>query len=134
MINEVWVIDDDQIFKYVLNVLIKQNEQYNIVKEFSNGLEAKEALEDRIKRGQPLPDTILVDINMPVMSGWGFLSYACAATQGLDKVPSFYIMSSSNAVSDKNKSKNHKCLNGYITKPFQEQHLCDVALHKPILV
>jgi two-component system, chemotaxis family, chemotaxis protein CheY len=63
----VLVIDDDAEIRQALTEIL-EDEQY-AVQAAANGKEALELLE----RG-PCPDVILLDVMMPVMDGWHFLS------------------------------------------------------------
>jgi signal transduction histidine kinase/ActR/RegA family two-component response regulator len=61
------LVDDDADVRHALRPIIER-EGY-VLKEAENGLAALE----RLKREGP-PDLILLDLEMPVMDGWGFLS------------------------------------------------------------
>jgi CheY-like chemotaxis protein len=41
--------------------------------EFHNGKDAFNQLKEDIEQDRPLPDLILLDLNMPVWDGWQFL-------------------------------------------------------------
>jgi CheY-like chemotaxis protein len=63
----VLVVDDDMEIRQALTDIL-QDEDYD-VRAAANGREALEMVE----RG-PCPDVILLDVMMPVMDGWHFLS------------------------------------------------------------
>jgi CheY-like chemotaxis protein len=125
MINEVWIIDDDLIFKRILNFLFRQNSQYKNVVEFGHGLEAKKQLENRLRQGMQLPDVILIDTNMPIMSGTAFLTWLKKEVEALDDLilPYIYLMSSSNISDEIKKNENYSILSGFIEKPLKKEHL-----------
>jgi CheY-like chemotaxis protein len=75
----VLVIDDDAEIRQALTEIL-EDENY-IVRAASNGREALEIL----SRGE-CPDVILLDVMMPVMDGWHFLSARLAHPQ-LVEVP-----------------------------------------------
>jgi signal transduction histidine kinase/CheY-like chemotaxis protein len=61
------LVDDDADVRYALRPIIER--EGFVLNEAENGLAALE----RLKRDGP-PDLILLDLEMPVMDGWGFLS------------------------------------------------------------
>ena len=68
-----YVIDDDEIFVFVLRKLLQKTRHFEEVINISNGLEAIEILVNQYERSQLLPDLIFLDLNMPVLDGWQFL-------------------------------------------------------------
>ena len=64
-----------------------------------------------------LPDLILLDINMPVMDGWEFMEKMGLLKSKFSKNITVYIVSSSIATADKNKSKTYSDILGYLSKP-----------------
>ena len=70
--KKVFVVDDDKIYHFVLKNLLSKN-GISVTPCFcENGLDALEALKQKISTNS-LPDVIMLDINMPVMDGWQFL-------------------------------------------------------------
>lgn len=57
------VVDDHALFRAGLTSLLQEMEEFQIIGEASNGREALKIIQER------LPDVVLLDINMPVMSG-----------------------------------------------------------------
>jgi CheY-like chemotaxis protein len=70
----VFVIDDDSITRFIHRKVIDSLNQFTIeYNEASNGLDAIRFLENLIIDGRDFPDIILLDINMPVLDGFGFI-------------------------------------------------------------
>ena len=65
-----FIIDDDNIFVFVLKKLLEKNENFVQFRDFKNGEDVIDILE---KDSAEFPDIILLDINMPVVDGWQFL-------------------------------------------------------------
>ena len=59
------LVDDHVIVRSGLRSLIEVLGNYEVVKEYSDGKELTEA----IKAGEPLPDIVIMDLEMPVMDG-----------------------------------------------------------------
>ncbi|UJH68096.1 two-component system response regulator [Allomuricauda sp. SCSIO 65647] len=72
-IDSIYIVDDDPITVFGISKMLGIVVECNDITTFNNG---KEALDDFIKRwdsNKKLPDVIFLDINMPIMDGWGFL-------------------------------------------------------------
>ncbi len=65
----VMVVNDDQIQNLICRKVFQMSGQGIVVKDFIDPLEAIE----EIKNGNIEPNFILLDVNMPGMSGWGFI-------------------------------------------------------------
>jgi CheY-like chemotaxis protein len=94
---------------------------------FKNGKEAVSALHKIIENTELIPDIILLDINMPVMDGWEFMEEIKTIKSQIDKKIIIYIVSSSIAVEDKNKSKEFKDVFAFISKPVNVQDIMVIA-------
>lgn len=63
MRNKVFIVDDHFVVREGLKLILETNELFQIIGEAENGKEALEFIEKQ------QPDVILMDLNMPVMSG-----------------------------------------------------------------
>jgi len=72
-IKNIFVIDDDSIALFGTRKMLSKIIQKSTVFEFRNGQVAIEDIKERILTGKPLPEVIFLDINMPILDGWGFL-------------------------------------------------------------
>ncbi len=124
----IWIIDDDPIYQTIIHKLIQKAGVFSSHSSFTNGKEAiitlKNTLEDD---ANCLPDVILLDINMPVMDGWEFMEEIKMIKAKINKQIIIYIVSSSIAIEDRNKSKTFTDIMGYIPKPISINDLIAIV-------
>lgn len=126
--KSIWIIDDDSIYKFVIQKLLTKTELFENVKLFSNGEEASIALKKEINLMTQLPDIILLDIEMPIMDGWGFMSEIDVLKPKIaEKNIKIFMTSSSIASEDKVKVDNNPNIKGYLTKPITLEDLLVIA-------
>jgi CheY-like chemotaxis protein len=64
-----------------------------------------------------LPDVILLDLNMPGMDGWGFLTSLQKVLPEINKKIKVIILSSSESKMERSRSLDFPFVSAYITKP-----------------
>lgn len=69
----IFIVDDDPITVFGIKKMLKSVASCEDIQIFQNGHEAHEAIKERLKEGKIIPEVIFLDINMPIMDGWGFL-------------------------------------------------------------
>ena len=126
----IWVVDDDVIYQTIINKLIKKSGVFSAHSSFMNGKEALNTLNNTIGENDFLPDIILLDINMPVMDGWEFMEEIKMIKSKISKKIIIYIVSSSIAIEDKNKSKTFADIIGYIPKPISVDDLLSIVANE----
>lgn len=108
------IIDDDHLFVNLVQKLITVKEFTENVIVFKDGSEAIAYF----RKNNCIPDTILVDLNMPVMDGWEFVNQFSALQKKLATPTKLYIISASEDPQDLEKAKNMACVNDFIAKPI----------------
>lgn len=103
--NNVFVVDDDKIFHFIIKKLLTSNNININPSYFLNGLEALEGLKSKLDSGESQPDLILLDINMPILDGWQFLEEFKKLKDKLKKEITIYIISSSDNQTDLDKAE-----------------------------
>lgn len=117
--NDVFVVDDDKIFHFIIKKLLVSN-NINVEPEFfENGLLAIEGIKNKLDKKQKAPDLILLDINMPILDGWQFLEEFKLIKERIEKEIIIYIISSSDNTFDRNRAKDFKDeIKDYYLKPI----------------
>lgn len=124
-INSLYVIDDDKIYHFLLKNLFRQNGIDVASTFFGNGHDAIEHIKNNSTDNSiALPDLILLDVNMPIMDGWQFLEEFMKFESDLSKLPTIYMISSSNNEVDINRAKEFDgAVKGYFLKPICKEDL-----------
>ena len=117
--NDVFVVDDDKIFHFIIKKLLVSN-NINVEPEFfENGLLAIEGIKSKLENEENPPDLILLDINMPILDGWQFLEEFKLIKDKIKKEIAIYIISSSDNTDDRNRANDFKDdITDYYLKPI----------------
>jgi len=123
--EKVLIIDDDPIHNMVSSKLIEKAKFSNKTDKVLSGKLALEYLE-RNAAENALPKIIFLDINMPLMNGWEFLSYFSKLMGDKSKDIPVLMLTSSISPDDIEKSKNHPLVFEFVTKPLSIDKLNDL--------
>jgi CheY-like chemotaxis protein len=122
-LNQVLIIDDDEVNNLFCKIVIEHLGIAGDVHYCMSGPEAFDYLASCVKGGIPVPDLILLDINMPFMGGFNFLNQFIGLGYHETLPTKISMLSSSDVESDINKAMNYTCVIDYIVKPLSEQAL-----------
>tara|TARA_R110002051_G_scaffold325871_1_gene432735 strand:- start:28593 stop:29000 length:408 start_codon:yes stop_codon:yes gene_type:complete len=121
--KSICIIDDDPICVFGIRKMIDQVNFFNEIAVYANGLEAIQDFKKKLVENLPLPSTILLDLNMPIMDGWDFL-------EDFKKIPfedrknvRIHIVSSSVDSRDLTKANSYKEVNNFFTKPITKENI-----------
>ncbi|PKV75082.1 response regulator [Pontibacter ramchanderi] len=121
MVSKVYIIDDDDISIYLTSLVL---EEAGFAHEICTYTSADDALADLpLTASTALPDLILLDLNMPVKSGWDFLNVLRPHEETLKGKLDVFILTSSIAVSDQDQSREYPLVRGFLHKPLDEESL-----------
>lgn len=123
MIDIACIIDDDSIYVFGLRKIIEMNNLCKNILVFKNGEEALKYLAPLVTTSEEFPDVILLDINMPVLDGWGFLDEFTKLKPKINKKVTLYMVSSSVNQEDIDKANKYEQVSDYIIKPINIDEL-----------
>jgi CheY-like chemotaxis protein len=124
--DKICLIDDDEIYIFLMKKSFAAMGVHNEVLSFLNGSDALDELIKLKNNNEELPSIIFLDINMPIMDGWEFLSEFRKLKANISKKISVYIVSSSIAIEDIEKSKTFPEIVNYLTKPVELDTLVSI--------
>lgn len=113
----VWVVDDNSIFRTLAQIQIKKVKPDVQVSHFEHGELALKQLE--IDQNSKAPNIILLDINMPVMNGWEFMSGYDELDDAVKKNVDIYIVTSSIDQNDRQRAEESPYIRNFLVKPLQ---------------
>lgn len=124
---DICVVDDDDIYQFTIERIIKCFKLPVNLTAFTNGKRAFEFISDNIQNRDVLPDIIFLDINMPVMNGYEFIEKFEKIKSTLQKEIKIYLVSSSVDPYDINRADELAHVSGYFSKPLKHQVLKEIV-------
>ncbi len=119
-IESVCIIDDDTIYINLVSKIIELRRLSETVIVFNNGKEAMDFFQESIENNEKpkVPQVIFLDLNMPIMDGWQFLSEFSKIKNRISKKIDLYVVSSSIDSRDIERAKSIDVVSDYIAKPI----------------
>jgi CitB family two-component system response regulator MalR len=110
-LNKIFLLDDDPIVNVINEQLFRK---YNAAKQYIICRTSQEAI-DYITKAEPLPEIVIIDLNIPLTNGFAFLEkFYDRFVNNL----SVYILTSSVNPEDYNKAMSYPFVKGYLKKPL----------------
>ena len=119
------IVDDDDINIFLFKHLLKRSGFEVQARAFTNSVEALNYINQSIAELKRI-DLILLDINMPLMTGWDLLNELRPHGESLLKDQRVYMLSSSVHKTDIEKAKDHSEVSGFISKPISLDFLTGI--------
>jgi len=119
----VWLVDDDEIYVHVTKKVLAHLSDNIKLQSFENGALAITALQKCVEENQDVPGIILLDINMPELNGWDFLTEFKKLKTHISSEIKIYMVTSSQDQRDQSKAKDFEELSDYLVKPVFEDQL-----------
>jgi CheY-like chemotaxis protein len=120
------MIDDNPMEHLIMQRMLDSYELFPGTAHSADGRLIMEFLEENCTDVNHLPDVIFLDLNMPVYSGWDFMSSFAKIYPRLKKSIAIYVLSSSIDPEDVDKSKKYSFVKDFIVKPIEKQTLVDL--------
>jgi len=116
--NHYLLIDDEDVFNFIHRQIISGADHGARITEAIAAQDALDLILRHSKNPDELPDFILVDISMPEINGFEFLSKITQLMPDLAKKPLIYMVTSSLFESDRKSATAFPVLTGFIEKPI----------------
>lgn len=125
-IKNLLLVDDDEIFTFLTKRTIEETKLVEKVKIFGNGQDAIDFLAQAIERKGVLPDFIFLDINMPILDGWGFLEEFISIKAALGRKVTIFLISTSISPHDIERAYSISEVSDFIVKPLTKEKLFNI--------
>jgi CheY-like chemotaxis protein len=120
--KNVLLIDDDRIFNLLNKKTLERMDLVNQIHTALNGQDAIDLINEYFQGSRTLPDIILLDLNMPILDGFGFIdAFKRLNIPGKENVK-IVIVSSSDNPADIARAQSMG-IQEYLIKPITEKDL-----------
>lgn len=119
------IIDDEEIVLFVHKRIITVTLGITDIKTFSSAASALRFFQTDFKVNISAPTIVLLDLNMPVVSGWDFLEIFNEFDNEIKSAVHIYIVTSSIDPIDQKKALSNKNVIAFISKPITKEYLIE---------
>lgn len=121
-----YIIDDDELFLKLGKMYLEMGTCTSSVTLFNDATEALKAIEN-MEESLDQRYVFFLDLNMPILNGFGFLEALEKKPKLLQKNIQIYVLTSSINHDDIERIKQYKSVTEYLNKPMTRemvQHVC----------
>ncbi|MGI8893671.1 MAG: response regulator [Bacteroidia bacterium] len=125
--ENILLIDDNEIDNFI-------NERIIATSYFAKNIIVKKSAKDALEflKGigidKDLPEIIFLDLNMPVMDGFGFLNEFAKLEDKIKKKSKVIVLSSSISPEDINRASTNPYVYKYLNKPLSDKYLAVINI------
>ena len=116
-LQRILLIDDDAGNNTVSRIFLKRVVLETEIVAFTDPVKGLDYISTEYT-AKPVNTILLLDINMPVLSGWDVLDKFSDMLNDIKKYFTIFILTSSINIDDKQKAAAHPLVNSYIEKPM----------------
>ena len=120
------IIDDDEAFHFTTELILQKDDVVQRLDSFSNGKEGIEFIKAHLNEPEVLPDIILLDLYMPVLDGWDFLTILDEIEAELPKPIMVYVVTSTVDDQDYKKLRTIDRVKNYYVKPINRYMIREI--------
>lgn len=125
--KRVVIIDDDDIFLFLCSKALENVGFTEEIKKFTDGKKGLQYLLKELAGEEHFPTLLMIDINMPLVSGWEIVEALETKKPALTEKCKIFILSSSIDTRDKERALAYKTVAGFIIKPVSESYFLEMA-------
>lgn len=120
-LKKILLVDDDDLFNYIHQEILKKLQVTEKIEVAVNGKEALKFFESK----ENYPDLVLLDIDMPIMNGFEFLHQITTTYKEALTGTRIIMLTSSFNQRDIDKANGYK-VSGYLNKPLSPDKFFEV--------
>lgn len=120
-IREIWLVDDDRISLVIARHLFARHPRLKLTQVFERAGDVLKAVD----AGESMPDLVIIDINMPVMSGWELIE--CIREKHQEARLPVAVFTSSIDNRDEQRANSYQDVIGFFVKPLTAELLDTLA-------
>ncbi|GJM61245.1 MULTISPECIES: response regulator [Persicobacter] len=126
--ERIMIVDDDVVSNYICERTLDRSNYAKEVLTFSLPEKALGHLNNIVKKGlwQELPQVLFLDLQMPKVNGWQFLSRLKEIDQEIAQKIFIVMFSSSIFSEDMEQARNHPMIQQYHAKPLKAEMLEEI--------
>lgn len=127
LMKKLVIIDDDPIDHFVMKHALRGKDYFDTTTYTIYGSLILDYIEENRSEPEKLPDVIILDLNMPIFSGWDFLERFQQMQAGIQKNIKVYVLSSSIRPSDKENAERYPFVRSFMSKPLEPAMIDNIA-------